>query len=177
MIYMSEQLKKKVSSPLTIGSLILNSRVLQSPLAGVTDLAFRKLVRRYSPNSMIYTEMFNATELCHLRETQQFIDVDIEQKPIGIQIFDSRYYFMVEAAQKIENQGAQTIDINMGCPVNKITKKGGGSSLLKQPKAAQKIISEIVKVVKIPVTVKTRIGWNDNTINICLLYTSDAADE
>ena len=144
----------------------LNSRVLQSPLAGVTDLVFRKLVRRYSPESMIYTEMINATELCHLGRTQQLINIKIEQKPIGIQIFDSRYHFMVEAAKRIEIQGAQVIDINMGCPVNKITKKGGGSSLLKQPKTAKKIISEIAKAVKIPVTVKTRIGWNDNTINI-----------
>ena len=153
-----------MSSPLKVGSLNLNSRVFQSPLAGVTDRIFRKLVRRNSPNSMIYTEMINATELCHLKKVQQL--VDIEQKPIGVQIFDSRYDFIVEAAKKIESQGAQIIDINMGCPVNKITKKGGGSSLLKQPKVAQKIIYEITRIVKIPITVKTRIGWNGSGIDI-----------
>lgn len=73
---------------------------------------------------------------------------------------------MAEAAYKAVKEGAQTIDINMGCPVNKITKKGGGSSLLRQPEIAQKIVEEVVKAVKVPVTVKTRIGWNDDEINI-----------
>jgi tRNA-dihydrouridine synthase B len=73
---------------------------------------------------------------------------------------------MAEAAQKAVTEGANTIDINMGCPVNKITKKGGGSSLLRQPEVAEAIVKTVVEAVDVPVTVKTRIGWDDAEINI-----------
>ncbi|MFM7573658.1 MAG: tRNA dihydrouridine synthase DusB, partial [Snowella sp.] len=80
--------------------------------------------------------------------------------------FDCRPDFMAEAAQKAVAEGAKTIDINMGCPVNKITKKGGGSSLLRQPKVAQAIVETVVNAVQVPVTVKTRLGWDENEISI-----------
>ncbi|MGH2413161.1 MAG: tRNA dihydrouridine synthase DusB, partial [Microcystaceae cyanobacterium] len=84
----------------------------------------------------------------------------------SIQLFDCRPDFMAEAAQKAVQEGAKTVDINMGCPVNKITKKGGGSSLLRQPEIAEAIVKEITKAIDVPVTVKTRLGWNDEEINI-----------
>ncbi|MEL4897447.1 tRNA dihydrouridine synthase DusB [Crocosphaera sp. Alani8] len=162
----SYHLKKKLSQPLKIGSIEVKSRVLQSPLSGVTDLVFRRLVRRYSPNSMMYTEMVSATEIHHLKQLPRLMEIDKNEQPISIQLFDCRPDFMAEAAEKAVKEGAKTIDINMGCPVNKITKKGGGSSLLRQPEIAQKIVQEVVDTVDVPVTVKTRIGWDDKEINI-----------
>lgn len=163
---LSSPLKEKLSTPLKIGSVEVNSRVLQSPLSGVTDLVFRRLARRYAPNSMMYTEMVSATEIHHLKQLPRLMEIDPKEQPISIQLFDCRPDFMAEAAEKAVKEGAKTIDINMGCPVNKITKKGGGSSLLRQPKIAQTLVEEVVKAVDVPVTVKTRIGWNDEEINI-----------
>jgi len=129
-------LREKLSTPLKIGSVTVNSRVLQSPLSGVTDLVFRRLVRRYAPESMTYTEMVSATEIHHLQQLPRLMEIDPQEQPISIQLFDCRPDFMAEAAQKAVKEGAKTIDINMGCPVNKITKKGGGSRLLRQPEIA-----------------------------------------
>lgn len=163
---LSPQLKTRLATPLKIGSVVVNSRVLQSPLSGVTDLVFRRLVRRYAPESMMYTEMVSARELHHLKQLPKVMDVDPDERPISIQLFDCRPDFMGEAAQKAVAEGAQTIDINMGCPVNKITRKGGGSSLLRQPEVAEAIVKAVVEAVDVPVTVKTRLGWNDEEINI-----------
>jgi nifR3 family TIM-barrel protein len=154
------------SSPLKIGNLEVHSRVLQSPLSGVTDLVFRRLVRRFAPDSMLYTEMVNATEISQLQELPQLMVIGDKEQPISMQLFDCRPDFMAVAAEKAVKEGAMTIDINMGCPVNKITKKGGGSSLLRQPEIAEQIVREVVGAVSVPVTVKTRLGWNAQEINI-----------
>ena len=163
---LSLELKNRLTEPLNIGSLVVNSRVFQSPLSGVTDLVFRRLVRRYAPNSMMYTEMVSAKEIYHLTELPKIMAIADNEDPISIQLFDCRPDFMAEAAQKAEVEGANTIDINMGCPVNKITKKGGGSSLLRQPEVAEAIVKTVVNAVNVPVTVKTRLGWDDQDINI-----------
>ncbi len=163
---LSPSLLARLSTPLKIGSLEVKSRVLQAPLSGVTDLVFRRLVRRYAPDSMMYTEMVNATGLHYLKELPIIMEVDPQERPISIQLFDCRPDFLAEAAQKAVAEGADTVDINMGCPVNKITKNGGGSSLLRQPEVAEAIVREVVKAVDVPVTVKTRIGWNDQEITI-----------
>jgi tRNA-dihydrouridine synthase B len=157
---------QRLSTPLKIGPVEINSRVLQSPLSGVTDLVFRRLVRRYAPTSMMYTEMVSATEIHHLQQLPKLMAIDPDEQPISIQLFDCRPDFMAEAARKAVQEGAMTIDINMGCPVNKITKKGGGSSLLRQPAIAEKIVREVVNAVEVPVTVKTRLGWSDEEITI-----------
>ncbi|MFB6276354.1 MAG: tRNA dihydrouridine synthase DusB [Halothece sp.] len=154
------------TTPLKIGSVEVNSRVLQSPLSGVTDMVFRRLVRRYAPDSMVYTEMVKAKELHHLRELPQVMNIAPDESPISMQLFDSRPDFMGEAAQKAVGEGAETIDINMGCPVNKITKKGGGSSLLREPEVAEAIVEAVAQAVEVPVSVKTRIGWDETDINI-----------
>ncbi len=163
---LSEELKTKLATPLKIGSVLVDSRVLQSPLSGVTDLVFRRLVRQYAPKSMMYTEMVSAKEIYHLQELPTIMAIAPDEDPISIQLFDCRPDFMAEAAQKAVAEGANTIDINMGCPVNKITKKGGGSSLLRQPEVAEAIVKTVVEAVDVPVTVKTRIGWDDDEINI-----------
>jgi len=157
---------EKFTKPLNIGNIALNSRVLQSPLSGVTDLVFRRLVRRYAPDSMLYTEMISATDLHHMKSLPKLMEIDRHETPISIQLFDCRPDFLAEAAQKAVAEGADTVDINMGCPVNKITKKGGGSSLLRQPELAEQIVRSVVQAVDIPVTVKTRLGWDDVEITI-----------
>ncbi|MBD2250432.1 tRNA dihydrouridine synthase DusB [Nostoc parmelioides] len=166
MVTLSPSLQSRLSQPLKIGSFVVKSRVLQSPLSGVTDMVFRRLVRRYAPDSMMYTEMVNATGLHYVQQLPKIMEVDPNERPISIQLFDCRPDFLAEAAIKAVAEGADTIDINMGCPVNKITKNGGGSSLLRQPEVAEAIVREVVKAVNVPVTVKTRIGWNDREITI-----------
>jgi tRNA-dihydrouridine synthase B len=153
-------------SPLQIGTVVVNSRVLQSPLSGVTDLVFRRLVRRYAPESMMYTEMVQASSLQHLKSVPRIMEIDPHERPISIQLFDCRPDFLASAARIAVAQGADTIDINMGCPVNKITKNGGGSSLLRQPEVAVAIVGAVIEAVDVPVTVKTRIGWDDREITI-----------
>lgn len=165
MVTLSPILKAKLSTPLKIGDFEVKSRVLQSPLSGVTDLVFRRLVRRYAPDSMMYTEMVNATGLHYVKQLPKIMELDRNERPISIQLFDCRPDFLAEAAQKAVDEGADTIDINMGCPVNKITRNGGGSSLLRQPEVAEEIVCAVVRAVNVPVTVKTRIGWSDREIN------------
>lgn len=163
---LSPELKARLSTPLKIGHFEVKSRVLQSPLSGVTDLVFRRLVRRHAPDSMMYTEMVNATGLHYVKQLPKIMEVDPNERPISIQLFDCRPDFLAEAAQMAVTEGADTVDINMGCPVNKITKNGGGSSLLRDPETAEAIVRAVVKAVEVPVTVKTRIGWSDKEINI-----------
>lgn len=166
MVTLSPELKERLSTPLKIGQFEVNSRVLQSPLSGVTDLVFRRLVRQYAPDSMMYTEMVNATGLHYVKQLPKIMEVDPGERPISIQLFDCRPDFLAEAAQMAVQEGADTVDINMGCPVNKITKNGGGSSLLRQPEVAEAIVRAVVQAVSVPVTVKTRIGWTDKEITI-----------
>lgn len=166
MVSLSPSLQTRLATPLKIGAFEVKSRVLQSPLSGVTDLVFRRLVRRYAPESMMYTEMVNATGLHYVKELPKIMEVDPSERPISIQLFDCRPDFLAQAAVMAVEEGADTVDINMGCPVNKITKNGGGSSLLREPQTAEAIVRSVVKAVDVPVTVKTRIGWTDKEINI-----------
>jgi tRNA-dihydrouridine synthase B len=163
---LSPTLQARLAEPLAIGHVHVNSRVLQSPLSGVTDLVFRRLVRRDAPESMLYTEMVQASSLQHLRTVPKIMEIDPNERPISIQLFDCRPDFLASAARIAVAQGADTIDLNMGCPVNKITKNGGGSALLRQPEIAIAIVQAVVAAVDVPVTVKTRIGWDDREITI-----------
>ncbi len=163
---LSPQLQQKLATPLKIGSVEVNSRVLQSPLSGVTDLVFRRLVRRYAPESMTYTEMVKASCLRQIATVPTIMELDRDENPVSIQLFDSRPGFLGEAAKRAVDEGALTIDINMGCPVNKITRKGGGSALLREPHVAEAIVREVRRSVSVPVSVKTRIGWCDDDVNI-----------
>ena len=138
---------------------LLRCRVLQSPLAGVSDRVFRGLVRRWAPEALLFTEMVNATslELGHGRgKVEELAD---EAGPIAVQLFDHRPAAMAEAARRAEAAGAFLIDINMGCPVAKIARKGGGSGLMRDPDLAARIVEAVAAAVAIPVTVKTRLGW------------------
>tara|TARA_Y100001968_G_scaffold12674_1_gene10494 strand:- start:819 stop:1811 length:993 start_codon:yes stop_codon:yes gene_type:complete len=137
----------------------LECPVVQSPLAGVSDQIFRKFVRRWAPKALLFTEMVNAKSLELGHGEEKVIELSEESGPIGVQLFDHRPLSMVDAAIKAESSGAFIIDINMGCPVKKIARKGGGSALLKEPELAQLIVKKVSKAISIPVTVKIRLGW------------------
>ena len=141
----------------------LNCPIIQSPLAGVSDQIFRKFVRRWAPEALLFTEMVNAKSLGLGHGEDKVIELSEEAGPIGVQLFDHRPESMVEAAIKAESSGAFLVDINMGCPVKKIARKGGGSALLKEPKLAQLIVKQVAKAISIPVTVKIRLGWCEAT--------------
>jgi nifR3 family TIM-barrel protein len=137
----------------------LRSRVLQSPLAGVSDRIFRRLVRRWCPDALLFTEMVNATSLEMGHGRGKVEELGTEEGPIGVQLFDYRPQAMAEAARRAQDAGAFLIDINMGCPVKKIAKKGGGSGLIREPDLATRIVEAVSQAVQVPVTVKTRLGW------------------
>ena len=137
----------------------LTCRVLQSPLAGVSDKIFRRLVRRWAPEALLFTEMVNATSLEMGHGLSKVEELSEEPGPIGVQLFDHRPVSMADAARRAEAAGAYLIDINMGCPVRKIARKGGGSGLIQDPDLARRIVSAVADAVQIPVTVKTRLGW------------------
>jgi nifR3 family TIM-barrel protein len=137
----------------------LRCRVLQSPLAGVSDRIFRSLVRRWAPDALLFTEMVNATSLELGHGLIKVEELASEPGPIGVQLFDHRPAAMADAARRAEAAGAFLIDINMGCPVKKIAKKGGGSGLIRDPELAARIVDTVAAAVHIPVTVKTRLGW------------------
>jgi nifR3 family TIM-barrel protein len=139
----------------------LRCRVLQSPLAGVSDRIFRGLVRRWAPDALLFTEMVNATSLELGHGLIKVEELASEPGPIGVQLFDHRPAAMADAARRAEAAGAFLIDINMGCPVKKIAKKGGGSGLIREPELAARIVEAVAEAVTIPVTVKTRLGWCD----------------
>ena len=142
---------------------LLNCQIIQSPLAGVSDQIFRKFVRRWSPKALLFTEMVNAKSLELGHGEEKVIELSEEKGPIGVQLFDHRPDSMIDAAIKAESSGAFLIDINMGCPVKKIARKGGGSALLKEPELAQLIVKEVSRAISIPLTVKIRLGWDEKT--------------
>ena len=156
----------------------LRCRVLQSPLAGVSDRIFRALVRRWAPDALLFTEMVNATSLELGFGLQKVEELAEESGPIGVQLFDYRPAAMAEAAKRAEAAGAFLIDINMGCPVKKIAKKGGGSGLIRDPELAARIVDTVAAAVAIPVTVKTRLGWcgsDADPVSWCLQLESAGA--
>ena len=162
------------STPLQLNALQLNGRgtpralrcrVLQSPLAGVSDRIFRGLVRRWAPDALLFTEMVNATSLELGHGLIKVEELASEPGPIGVQLFDYRPAAMADAARRAEAAGAYLIDINMGCPVKKIAKKGGGSGLIRDPDLAARIVEAVAAAVTVPVTVKTRLGWCGSTLD------------
>ena len=142
------------------------SRFLLAPMAGVTDKPFRQMVRSFGPH-LIYTEMVAATSLVYNNATtDRMMDLSKENGPIAIQIVGSNPEHMAKAAVQAEKNGAFLIDINMGCPVKKLIANDAGSALMKNPVLAAEIVEHVKKHVSIPVTVKTRLGWDIDNQNI-----------
>ncbi len=149
-----------------IGNVKLDNNVILAPMAGVNNKAFRIIARKFG-TGLVTTEMVSDKAILQKNEyTLRMLEVDEKEHPISMQIFGSDKTSLVEASKIIDSQSkADIIDINMGCPVPKITKNGGGAKWLLEPKKIEETIKEIVKVVKKPVTVKMRIGWDHQHIN------------
>jgi nifR3 family TIM-barrel protein len=149
-----------------IGSLDLGERpVLLAPMEDVTDVSFRLMCKRFGAD-MVYTEFVSSDALIrHVNKTKQKLTVAPDERPVAIQIYGKDTAAMVEAAQICEEAHPDVIDINFGCPVKKVAAKGAGAGMLRNIPLMLEITKEVVKAVKIPVTVKTRLGWDaDNRI-------------
>jgi tRNA-dihydrouridine synthase B len=149
-----------------IGAVGLPSPLAIAPMAGMTDTAFRRLVKRHGGCGLVVTEMVSAEGLVRgIDRTLEYAEYTEEERPISIQIFGGDPDKMAAAAQIVEGIGADIVDVNMGCPVPKIAKHNAGCSLMREPAHAASVIGAMAKAVKIPVTVKMRAGWNDDDRN------------
>ena len=144
-----------------IGTIDLGERpVLLAPMEDVTDIAFRLMCKRFGAD-MVYTEFVSADALIrNVSKTQQKLNVSDEERPVAIQIYGKEVGPMVEAAQICEEAQPDVLDINFGCPVKKVAGKGAGAGMLRNIPLMLEITREVVKAVKLPVTVKTRLGWD-----------------
>ena len=153
-----------------IGSVALASPFVVAPMAGMTDTAFRRLVKRRGGCGLVVTEMVSSEGLVRgIDRTLEYAEYTEEERPVSIQIFGGDPVKMADAAQIVEGMGADIVDVNMGCPVPKISKHNAGCSLMRQPEHAARVVGAMTKAVKIPVTVKMRAGWNDGNRNAPLL--------
>lgn len=154
-----------LQSRLCLGGLALASRFLLAPLAGYTNLAFRLMVRRLGGVGLATTDLVNARGLLHRnRKSLELVQSDAADQPLAVQLYGGDVGELRAAAQWLAEQGAQVIDINMGCPVNKVTRGGGGSALLCAPTQAVDLVQGVVAGVRIPVTVKMRLGWDERRL-------------
>lgn len=137
--------------------------VFLAPMEDVSDIGFRLLCKQFGAD-MVYTEFVSSDALIRdIKKTKEKIFFSEEERPIGIQIYGSDPDAMVEAAKICEEADPDLIDINFGCPVKKIAGKGAGSGMMRTPDVMLDITAKVVKAVKKPVSVKTRLGWDDNT--------------
>src|SRR5574338_1061081 len=149
-----------------IGSVELTSPFVVAPMAGMTDTAFRRLVKRHGGCGLVVTEMVSAEGLVRgIDRTLEYAEYTEEERPVSIQIFGGDPVKMADAAQIVEGMGADIVDINMGCPVPKISKHNAGCSLMREPDHAADIVQAMARAVRIPVTVKMRAGWNEREVN------------
>lgn len=147
-----------------IGSLDLgHAPLLLAPMEDVTDVPFRMLCKQYGADLM-YTEFVSADALIRdIASTTRKLTILASERPVGIQLYGKEIEPMVEAAKIAEEAGPELIDINFGCPVKKIASKGAGSGMLRDVPKMVKMTQEIVKAVNLPVTVKTRLGWDEDS--------------
>jgi nifR3 family TIM-barrel protein len=145
---------------LKIGSVGLKNPVILAPMAGITDQPFRRVVKEFGPG-LVCGEMISAMAYHYnSKQTQQMLEIDPGERPVSLQIFGADPGVMVETAVAVAEAGADLLDINMGCPVPKVVKNGEGAALLNNLPLAGAIIAAVTGAVKIPVTVKCRLGWD-----------------
>ena len=148
-----------------IGPYTLVSPVYVAPMAGVTDAPFRKIAREFGAG-LACTEMISSEALVRQhRETSRLMDLGWDERPVSVQLMGGDPQVMAQAARLAEAAGADIVDINMGCPVPKVVKTSGGSSLLRDPDRACRVAEAVVAAVSVPVTVKIRLGWDFATRN------------
>ncbi len=149
-----------------VGSIELPSPFVVAPMAGMTDTAFRRLVKRHGGCGLVVTEMVSSEGLVRgIDRTLEYAEYTEEERPISIQIFGGDPPKMAQAARIVRDMGADIVDVNMGCPVPKIAKHNAGCSLMREPEHAARVVEAMVSAIDIPVTVKMRAGWTDRDRN------------
>ena len=149
-----------------VGPIDLTPPFALAPMAGMTDTAFRRLVKRKGGCGLVVSEMVSSEGLVRgIDRTLEYAEYTEEERPVSIQIFGGDPEKMAAAAQIVEGIGADIVDVNMGCPVPKIAKHNAGCSLMREPAHAADVVRAMTRAVKIPVTVKMRAGWNADEIN------------
>lgn len=150
---------------LNIGNVKLDSNVLLAPMSGVTDLPFRKLVKSFGASLLITEMIASRAMIIQTRESLRKCEKDSDHYPMSVQLAGCDPVVMAQAAKLNEDLGADIIDINFGCPVKKVVNGFAGSALMKDEDLAVKIMDAVVKAVKVPVTMKMRMGWNSENLN------------
>ncbi len=147
-----------------IGSHLLPSRAVLAPMAGITDLPFRRLCRRFGAGLTTSEMLISNSELWHTRKSHLRLAAD-DHGPRAVQIAGADPAMMADAARGCEALGADILDINMGCPAKKVCKRAAGSALLREPELVSEILNSVVAAVSIPVTLKIRTGWSTEQRN------------
>lgn len=156
-------MKGKFVRPIEIGNVRVENNVFLAPMAGITDRPFRMICKEFGPG-LVYTEMVSSKGLFHNdKKTDLLLNMKDEKRPIAVQIFGNDVEAM-KYATKYVSDFADIIDINMGCPAPKVVKNGDGSKLLLNLPLVEEIVTEVIRVSKVPVTVKIRKGWDSNNI-------------
>jgi nifR3 family TIM-barrel protein len=144
-----------------VGPILIDPPVVLAPMADVTNGAFRRLCKRIGGPGLLVTELISTTAIHYRsRRTMLMFDVTADQRPLAVQLFGADPAIMAEAARVAVGEGADIIDINMGCWVPKVCKTGGGAAMMNDEATACRVVEAIVKAVDAPVTVKTRAGWS-----------------
>lgn len=166
----------------SIGTLRINPGLVLAPMSGVTSSAFRRLIKELNPGAvgLLVSEFISVEGLTReSRRSLEMLRFDKSERPVGIQIFGYDVNRMRDAAKLVEDCGADLVDINCGCPAPKVVKRGGGCELMRQPLHLIKILQEVRKAVKIPLTIKFRAGWDEasrNAMEIAHIAESEGAD-
>jgi len=150
---------------ITIGPITLQNPVILAPMSGVTDMPFRRLVKRHGAGLVVSEMIASQAMIRNTRQTMKMVEKSPEEFPMSVQIAGCEPAVMAEAARLNEDLGAQLIDINFGCPVKKVTNGHAGSSLMRDEIAAARILEATVKAVSLPVTLKMRMGWDHANLN------------
>ena len=160
-----------------IGNITIENNIFLAPMAGVTDLAFRLMCKKWGAG-LVFSEMVSAKALHYNdKKTLALMETDPAEAPLVVQIFGSEPDIMAESAKKIQNMGVEILDINFGCPAPKITGNGEGSALLREPDKIGQIVEAVCKAVDIPVMCKMRIGYDDvcDTVSVARIIESAGA--
>jgi tRNA-dihydrouridine synthase B len=150
---------------MNIGRLRLKNAICLAPMAGITDLPFRTLVREFGCG-LAFTEMVSAAGLVRgMGKTCRYLDSSPGDRPLGVQLFGSDPETLAEATRMTAEQGADLVDLNMGCPVKKVVKTGSGAALMRDPQRAAAILRAMRKATDLPLTLKIRAGWRPGEVN------------
>ena len=152
-------------TPIAIGPLVVDCPVVLAPMTGVTDLPFRKLVRRYGSGLNVTEMVASEAAIRETRQSEQKFAWDPSEEPVSMQLVGCDPGSMSEAAKLAEDRGASVIDINFGCPVRKVVGQLAGSALMREVPLARRLMEATVKAVAVPVTVKMRMGWDHDSLN------------